>query len=209
MTHQYQRHAGRSGICAALALAALFSWACADAPDDAGTTPRSTNAAAGDGAPAPGSPGTPGGTAPAGGATGKPIRGASDRIQGRIISLICYKQDPSATPEAATECAKAQIDQGGGALAILGTDNIVYLSDRDPKTNTAQLRGYLGHEVIADGIVLEEMPELAWPGVTIRKIQIKMIKKKDRPTPAVGQTNASPEKHGTGQHALPAPSKGP
>jgi hypothetical protein len=195
----------RAALAAALALAVLFPVACSD--EQAG------NNSAGPAAAAPAANSSPAATGtPAAPTTGSPAPGApptaqtlkvgdTGRIEGRVINVICYAQNPTAPPEEAAECAKQQFEAGNGALAILGNDNVIYVSALGPRVANQQLGSLVGAEVIANGTVTEEATELSY-GIPARRLKIRFVRRKDAPSRTEGTPKlVIPQKPGAGSPA--------
>ena len=102
------------GVAAAAALALALT-GCSEPPAP-GSGPAATNA--------PSAPNTnaaaPAQTPPKPGDV-KPPLGMEDTIEGRVIGLICYKQNRNASLEEQKSCATANAAKGG-ILAVLGSD---------------------------------------------------------------------------------------
>jgi hypothetical protein len=190
----------RAAHAAALAIILLVPSACTDdasSPGAPGATNGSASSPSGVRPPSGTQTNGVGSVTPAG-APGQLAPGTKNRIEGRVINLVCFRENPSATPEVAAECAKQQLAANNGALAILGTDNIVYVSDSGLKTANEQLGAFIGPEIVADGTVVADAPDQVLSGVTVKRLQIRFVRKKVMPPRAPGGPKlVGPPKIGT------------
>jgi hypothetical protein len=169
------------GLAVTLVVVAGLGAACDRAATDPGTNkPAATNSPTASNAPT-------NAAAPAA-AAGQPPLGMEDTIEGRVVGLICYKENPKATPEQLAACAKNNVEKGG-YLGVLGSDGTLYVNpDVDVRINNAQMKDFIGQEVTVQGQNLGDAPDLSWDGVTVKKFKMKLVRRKG-PPPAGAEKN--------------------
>jgi len=196
----------RSLLTATLLAASLVGVACNGTPST--NAPTNTNSAA---TPAPenkqqpgltgsSAPTPPGGVVAPGSPDGPLTKGATARVQGRVINLACYRDNPSMTPDNLDQCSRdAAADSK--ALVFLGSDGIVYVPEIAAEMSV-EYKTFIGEDVNIDGNIHADAPNLAWPGVTVKKMEVIRVRKRNI-TPAVSgtapagtpaATNAAPTK---------------
>ncbi len=162
-----------SALAAAIAVSSLALVSCgtepppppgnAAAPTNAAPPPTSNAPVATNGATAPTTPG--------------PL-GMENTIEGRVIGLICYKQNPNASVEEAKACATANADRGG-ALGVLGNDGILYVDEHpDARVTNGKLKFFIGEEVTVQGQMIGDAPELGWDNVKVKKFKFVLARRK-------------------------------
>ncbi|HQR39434.1 MAG TPA: hypothetical protein PLF26_13660 [Blastocatellia bacterium] len=151
---------------------------CAAACEPANTAAPGGNTAAQNASNAPVAATNAAPTAPG---TMQPPLGSEDNIEGTVVGLICYKENPKAPPEKLAECAKANLEKGG-YLGVLGADGTLYINaDADVRVNNAQLRDFVGQQVTVQGQMIGDAPQLSWEGVTVKKFKMKLVRRKGPP----------------------------
>lgn len=124
-----------------------------------------------------------GNTAATNSAATQPPLGMEDTIEGRVVGLVCFKQNPKATPEQLADCSKANAAQGG-RLGVLGADGTLYINpDVDVRVNNSQMSDFIGLEVTVQGQMIGDAPDLSWDGVTVKKFKMKIVRRKGPPPP--------------------------
>ena len=109
---------------AALLLAIVTLAGCSSDPagsgNTAGTAGGATNTATKSATNAPG-------TTPGGMPGNMPVpMGMEDSIEGRVVAVLCLEKDPNMPAAEAKACAEST-SKGGGALAVLGSDGVLYI----------------------------------------------------------------------------------
>lgn len=117
--------------------------------------------------------------------------GMPDTLEGRVVGLLCYKENPKAAPDAAVQCAKQKM-QEGGALGVLASDGTIYINDKDVRTNNVQLQYFIGEEVTVQGQMIGDAPDVSWPGTQVKKFDMRIVRRKG-PAPAGAEKGMSTE----------------
>jgi hypothetical protein len=199
----------RAASISVAAIAVLgFSISCSKPAAPAADAPaQPTNATANAPAPQPGTtPPAAGGGPPAQGPLAK---GSTVRIEGRMIALTCLKENPSMTRENLDACTK-DAAATGTPLAVLGTDGVVYVPEIEAEM-TSEYKVFVGEDMLIDGNIHEEAKNMSWPGVTVKKMEMVRLRKKNvtpavagtKPTVVTGPTNGAPAP--AGAQAPPKP----
>lgn len=138
------------------------------APANTSPTPATNAPVATNGATAPTTPG--------------PL-GMENSIEGRVVGLICYRQNPNASVEEAKACATANAERGG-ALGILGNDGILYVDEHpDARVTNGKLKFFIGEEVTVQGQMIGDAPELGWDNVKVKKFKFVLARRKGAAAP--------------------------
>jgi hypothetical protein len=117
-------------------------------------------------------------------------KGASVRVEARVVTIPCYRDNPGMTRENLDVCTKEASD-AGMALVFLGTDGVVYVPEIAPEL-TSNYAPLIGRDVLLDGNVHEEAKNLAWPGVTVKRMEIVRARDKHvRPTQPGANANTN------------------
>ena len=160
------------GAPLAVALFMLTLAGCHEPPAPATNAPAAANTNA---APATTAP-------PTNGQTRAPL-GMEDTIEGRVIGLLCYKQNRNMTAEQAKACATENAAKGG-ILAILGADGTVYVNENpDAGVTNNQLKYFIGDEVTIQGQMIGDAPNLNWDDVKVKKFKYGLVRRKGAPAP--------------------------
>ncbi len=174
------RHAA---LAAATVVVSLALVSCAEPPPGQSSAPTNvaTNAA----------PATPPAAAPQNPGDAKPPLGMEDTIEGRVVGLYCYKQNPKAPIEEQIACAKKNVATGGD-LGVLGSDNTLYVdSTADSRITNAKLKDFIGEEVTIQGQMIGDAPELNFGDVKVKKFAMKLSRRKG--VPPTGATPNMPK----------------
>jgi len=146
-------------------------------------------------------------TAPNGQAA--PPLGMEDTIEGRVVGLLCYKENPKATNEQLTECSKNNVEKGG-YLGILGSDGTLYVNpDTDVRINNSQMKDFIGQEVTVQGQLIGDAPDLSWADVHVKKFKIKLVRRKGPPPPGAQKNMETKGKPSSAPAGPPVPKKNP
>ncbi len=193
---------GRGYVIAALLASALFGASCSGCSNPSGVASNNASAPTGSGTPTPqnnsASPGTLVGSNSNLNAEGPLVKGATTRIYARVITVPCFKNNPSMTPENLDVCTRDAV-AAGTPLAFLGSDGVVYLPEIAPQL-TMEYKVFIGEPLLVDGNIHEEAKDLSWPGVTVKRMEVVRVRKKsiigatgvNRNVNAPAATNAAP-----------------
>jgi len=164
-----------AGAFVAAVLLILTLAGCGEPPAP-GSSPASGNSPQGANANAA----APAGPKPQPGDAKPPLR-MEDTVEGRVIGLICYKENPKASPEEAKACALDKVAKGG-RLGILGADGTVYVdSTTDAGVTNQKLKDFIGEDVTIQGQMIGDVPDLNWADVKVKKFAFKLVRRKGAP----------------------------
>jgi len=117
-------------------------------------------------------------TPPLGPGDAKPPVGMEDTIEGRVVGLYCYKQNPAATPEALKACTLEYVAKGG-QLGVLTANKVLYVDAHpDARITNAKLKDFVGEDVTVQGALIGDVPELNFADVTVKKFDMKLARRK-------------------------------
>ena len=133
------------------------------------------------------------GQAPKAGDPGMAPIELKDTIEGRVIGILCHKENPNATPEQATACAKQKVAEGG-ALGVLADDGTIFINDKDVRTNNTQLQFFIGEIVTIQGQALgDAAPDAGWEGLKVKKFNMKLVRRKGAPAAGTERQMTDPK----------------
>lgn len=174
----FARSSRRSGAApiAALLLAIVALAGCSSDPggsgNTAGTAGGTTNTAkAATNAPA---------TVPGGMPGNMPVpMGMEDSIEGTVVAVLCLEKNPNMPAAEAKACAEST-SKGGGALAVLGSDGILYINDEktDIRKNNKQLEFFIGEVVTVQGQLIGDATRPRVGEIAVKQFRMKLVRRK-------------------------------
>ncbi len=195
------RTVARAKFSVAFGLLCLCSVACSNPPahEDPAAPTNASSATANTNKPTIATP-------PQNPGTVKPPLGMEDTIEGRVIGLACYKQNPKASLEEQKACAKEHMDKGG-QLGLISPDGTTIFVDAHPdaRVTNAKLRDFVGEEVTIQGQMLGDV-DVTIPGATVKKFDFKLVRRKGSAPPGMPANMPKPKQSDVKRP--PAPKKG-
>lgn len=166
---------GSAARLAALALVLVTVGACSSEPGSggnvAGTAGGNTASNPATNAPRPVPGGMPGNMP-------TPL-GMEDSIEGRVVGVLCLEKNPAMAAAEMKTCAEASSKEGG-ALAVLGSDGVLYINDEktDIRKNNKQLEFFIGEEVTVQGQLIGAATKSTIGPITVKQFRMKLVRRK-------------------------------
>jgi hypothetical protein len=127
-----------------------------------------------------------------------------DTIEGRVVGLYCFKNNPKASLDEQKACAQANVDKGG-QLGILASDNTLYVDNvPDARITNAKLRDFIGEEVTVQGQMIGDAPDLNFGDVKVKKFDMKLSRRKGSAPVGVQPNMPKPKQSDVQRPAPPA-----
>lgn len=105
--------------------------------------------------------------------------GMEDSIEGRVVAVLCLEKDPNMPAAEAKACAEST-SKGGGALAVLGSDGVLYINDEtvDIRKNNKQLEFFIGEEVTVQGQLIGAATRPSIGKIEVKQFRMKLVRRK-------------------------------
>jgi hypothetical protein len=105
--------------------------------------------------------------------------GMEDSIEGRVVAVLCLEKNPNMPTAEAKACAEST-SKGGGALAVLGTDGVLYINDEktDIRKNNKQLEFFIGEVVTVQGQLIGDATRPRVGEIAVKQFRMKLVRRK-------------------------------
>ncbi len=105
--------------------------------------------------------------------------GMEDSIEGVVVAVPCFEKNPTMPAAEAKTCAQAAM-VNGFALAVLGTDGVLYVNDEkaDVRRNNKQLEFFISEMVTIQGQHIGEANRAKIGQTPVKQFRMKLVRRK-------------------------------